>query len=186
MKKGEVIFLNVEDGKLSNAKNVKLKNINGLCKSISYNDSLLYLGWDKSVFMYTSTGQLLKTLHTLKSAFDWFTFSLVENGSKLYIADSNGCVKTIDCGGNELSCFQDPNLKWSAGMCLVDNGTVFVSGLRSNTIHQFDSDGTGMLSTLAAAKDGLEKPVSLCYDKGSRQLLVGQINSNTLLVYKLK
>lgn len=176
-------FISAGNDKLIPKRTIKLKDI---CHRIAYHDGYLYVGGLRDTFVYTLSGHRVKHLYELNSDYLLFPFCLNDDGSKIYVADFMGNFETIDDTGQQLSRLYVSELFGSSGMSLADNGTVFVSGMSSNSIYQFDCHGTQVLSTLAKASDGLSRPYCLCYDRNSCQLLVGQQNIDHLLVLKLK
>lgn len=183
--KGEIKIINAGSGKLIDTNTIKLQGIK-LCDKIIYHDSRLYVGSVAALHVYTLSGVLIKILYSNKDEMLVFPFSMNENNDRnIYVGDYLGNMYTTDGDGEKLSMLKR-SLIDSPGMCQGEDGTIFVSSRSTNTIKQIDCHGKRLLSTLAEAKDGLKMPVCLWYNRSSRQLLVGQILSNQVLILKLR
>ncbi|KAH3750248.1 hypothetical protein DPMN_184768 [Dreissena polymorpha] len=65
-------------------------------------------------------------------------------------------------------------------------GQVLVCGEASSTILQLDGEGKKKLATLATRRDGLDRPLSVSYNRNTASIIVGQTCVTNILVIKLK
>ncbi|KAH3704234.1 hypothetical protein DPMN_079290 [Dreissena polymorpha] len=108
-------------------------------------------------------------------------------GDKLYITcPSQNKLLTLAKDGSILATFMDPALKLLTGLHVTPAGQVLVCGRDSKNIIQVDSKGSKKLATLATPMDGVENPHSVCYNRITDSIIVGQWHHKKILVYKVK
>ncbi|KAH3704104.1 hypothetical protein DPMN_079159 [Dreissena polymorpha] len=108
-------------------------------------------------------------------------------GDKLYITSSKQHkLLTLAKDGSILATFMDPALKLMVGLHVTPAGQVLVFGGESKNIIQVDSKGSMKLATLATRRDGVEDPHSVCYNRITDSIIVGQFRHKKILVYKVK
>ncbi|KAH3788964.1 hypothetical protein DPMN_167130, partial [Dreissena polymorpha] len=95
-------------------------------------------------------------------------------------------VRTLATDGTVLHSFTDPTLKEPRGIHVTALGQVLVCGYGSDTILQIDSEGKKKLATLATTSDGVNNPMSVCYNKSTASLIVGQSSGNNILLLRVK
>lgn len=178
----ELQFINAAKGKLSHSRTIKLDHG---CFGIAYRDNHLYIGSWNAIHLYNLTG---KKLHDLYDEYGKRStvcrFSLSDDRSRIYVTDHDKYLFiTLDSLGHKLSKLSDPQLQMPTGLCVEDNGSVFVCGWDSNTVVQVDREGKKKMTTLVTGADGVRGPESLCYDRKARTLLVGQYNNGLLLLH---
>ncbi|KAH3719328.1 hypothetical protein DPMN_062160 [Dreissena polymorpha] len=85
-----------------------------------------------------------------------------------------------------LATFMDPAVTFLTGLHVTPAGQVLVCGRDSKNIIQVDSKGSMKLATLATQRDGVKSPISVCYNRLTDSIIVGQRDHKKILVYKVK
>lgn len=184
--KSGIHFINVTHEGLDHAKSVKTKHT---CKSIAYYDSQLYVCSDNALYVYSVSGQFRSKIFEDTTSTDMVLHKVCPSldGNTIYITDyARNLILTLDQTGQLLYEVSDPEFECPTGVCLADNGAVFVCCQDSHVILQVDREGKKTLNTMAYGCDGVAEPQALCFDQKKRQMLVAQGRSNNLLVFKLK
>ncbi|KAH3738398.1 hypothetical protein DPMN_045031 [Dreissena polymorpha] len=65
-------------------------------------------------------------------------------------------------------------------------GQVLVCGRDYNTLMHLDGEGKKQLATLATKRDGLSDPWSVCYNRSTASIIVGQLGCNKIMVFKVQ
>lgn len=149
---------------------------------IAYYNDQLFVGSNTALYVYSLSGKKIKKLYEdISGGVTVNRFSLSVGGSIIYITkwDKN-LLLTLDISRKQLSTITDSELQGPQGVCVADNSSVFVSGQNSHTILQVDKKGRRKITTLATQDDGVNLPQTLCYDRKTHTLLVGQVNDNLL------
>ncbi|KAH3800244.1 hypothetical protein DPMN_153875 [Dreissena polymorpha] len=108
-------------------------------------------------------------------------------GDKLYIIDHfKHKLLTLASDGTVLATLTDPELQGPHCVHVTPVGQVLVCGMMSNTIIQVDSTSRKKLATLATKRDGVWRPISVCYSSTSSSVIVGQWENNKILVFKVE
>ncbi|XP_052253209.1 uncharacterized protein LOC127859742 [Dreissena polymorpha] len=150
----------------------------------------LFVTSGTALFKYklSDTCTLVSKLHEDKS--DKWTVSrcaVSPTGDKLYITSPDRHkLLTLAKDGSILATFMDPAVKFLTGLHVTPAGQVLVCGLDSKNIIQVDSKGCMKLATLATRSDGVEGPFSVCYNRITDSIIVGQWEHKKILVYKVK
>ncbi|KAH3779311.1 hypothetical protein DPMN_157112 [Dreissena polymorpha] len=94
-------------------------------------------------------------------------------GDKIYVTNCNQYkLITLATDGTLISTFTDPELQNPECVHITPSGQVIVCAFKSNTVIQVDHQGKKKLATLASQIDGLSKPVSVCYNINTDQIIV--------------
>ena len=113
-----------------------------------------------------------------------------QTGDKLFFTNLNHHkVLTLARDGTILHTFTDPDLKWPRGIHVTAQGQMLVCGEGSNTILQLDCEGRKKLATLATSSDGLSQPMSVCYNRSTASIIVGesgQYDDNKIIVFSVQ
>ncbi|KAH3700627.1 hypothetical protein DPMN_075604 [Dreissena polymorpha] len=80
----------------------------------------------------------------------------------------------------------DPELEGSTAVHVTPIGQVLLCDGDSHTILQVDNIGCRKLATLATKRDGINGPISVCYNSNTDTIIVGQWDNNTIFVCKVK
>ncbi|KAH3818942.1 hypothetical protein DPMN_120670 [Dreissena polymorpha] len=109
-------------------------------------------------------------------------------GDRLYITSRNqDKLHTLARDGTLLATYTGPALDGPEGLHVTPAGQVLVCGQWSNTVLQVDREGQSKLTTLATQKrDGVRYPESVCYSSTTSSIIVGQWNSDTILVFRVE
>ncbi|XP_052769092.1 uncharacterized protein LOC128209200 [Mya arenaria] len=178
----KILFFDVEDSKL--LKMEREIELTHDCNHVAYMTEHLYIASDYTVYQYTRTGQRVREIYTA-DGLGWNRVAV--SRSRLYITNYNeNKLVTVDMEGQVLATLVDTDLDRPTGVCVSPSGQVFVCGYISNTILQVDSQGQQKLATLANKNDDVSCPQSMHFDSRTSSLLVGQNNTDDLLVLKLK
>ncbi|XP_052235698.1 uncharacterized protein LOC127847674 isoform X8 [Dreissena polymorpha] len=181
----EAQFVLINDGRL--VKGRKLKFIHP-CYGIANNQQDLYITSGTALCKYSMTGDLLNTLYEDTSRrCTIYTCAVSTSGDKIFVTNyEHGKVITLARDGTVICTFTDPELVGPRGIHVTAQGQVLVCGASSRTILQLDGEGKKKLATLATRSDGLYKPQSVCYNRSSSSIIVGQNVCADILVFKVK
>ncbi|KAH3782187.1 hypothetical protein DPMN_160099 [Dreissena polymorpha] len=80
---------------------------------------------------------------------------------------------TLATDGALISTFMDPELQYPWGVHVTPYGQVLVCGHISHTVMQVDREGSKKLATLISKSDGVSRPISVCYNTNTHQIIVG-------------
>ncbi|XP_052781550.1 uncharacterized protein LOC128218066 [Mya arenaria] len=180
----ELHFINITNGKLVTTR--KLSFIHR-CFSAAHHGNNLYISSGTALYVYTMTGQLVKTLYEDRSGRNTVRRIVIsEDGKTIYITNnSNKQLITLDNLGNKLTSFTDPDLERPYGVHATTAGHVFVCCIDSNTVLQVDKDGKTKLATLARNQDGVNRPTALYFSSRTSSLVVAGYK-DTLLVINVR
>ncbi|KAH3718077.1 hypothetical protein DPMN_060875 [Dreissena polymorpha] len=110
-------------------------------------------------------------------------------GDKIYVTKlSDNKVLTLATDGTVHHTFTDPELRSPSGIHVTAQGQVLVCDGDSFTIIQLDGEGKKKMATLATRRDGLggERTQSVCYNRSTASIIVGQLQSKNIVVFKVK
>ena len=106
------------------------------------------------------------------------------SGDKIFVTNSDrDKVITLARDGTVICTFTDPDLVRPRGIHVTAQGQVLVCGCASGNILQLDGEGKKKLATLATRSDGLYYPLSVCYNRRSSSIIVGQADDADILVF---
>ncbi|XP_045176269.2 uncharacterized protein LOC123536856 [Mercenaria mercenaria] len=154
------------------------------CVGIAFNNNQFYIGDFQRIYVYSREGKQTSLLYSNMSMGKKSvnSFAISEDGNKIYVASYDTSVlRTIDIHGKTLATFEDPYLKNPAGICVGNDGSVFVCGVKSSSVIHVDGDGTKKLGVLTRS-DGVSNPLSLSFSGIDSTLVVCQQKSNAILV----
>ncbi|XP_052781938.1 uncharacterized protein LOC128218326 [Mya arenaria] len=180
----ELHFMNIIKGKLVTTRKLSFTH---RCYSAAHHGNNLYISSGTALYVYTTTGQLVKKLYEDKSGGNTVRNIAISNdGKTIYITNfSNNQIITLDNLGNKLATFTDPDLRGPYGVHSTTAGHVFVCCLHSDTVLQVDKDGMTKLATLARIQDGVYSPQDLYFSSRTSSLVVGG-RKDTLLVISVR
>ncbi|KAH3894340.1 hypothetical protein DPMN_018496 [Dreissena polymorpha] len=116
-----------------------------------------------------------------------FRCAVSPTGDKLYIINQHQHkLLTLARDGTLLATLTDPELDTPRGLQVTPLGQVLVCGWRSLTILQVDWEGKSKLASLATERDGVWNPRSVCYSSTTSSIIVGQWDSNNILVFRVE
>ncbi|XP_052770087.1 uncharacterized protein LOC128209871 [Mya arenaria] len=178
----KILFFDVEDRKL--LKMEREIELTHDCNHVSYMAMHLIISSDDTVNQYTLAGQRVREIYKI-DGLGWYRVAV--SPSRLYITNYNeNKLITVDMQGEVIATLVDNDLDRPTGVCVSPSGQVFVCGYISDTILQVDSQGNQKLATLANKKNDVSCPQSMHFNSRTSSLLLGQNNTDDLLVLKLK
>ncbi|XP_053402492.1 uncharacterized protein LOC128557894 [Mercenaria mercenaria] len=157
------------------------------CVGLAFNDGKFFISDQyRTVYIHDISGTMLNKITTDISGNPIFSnskhISVSTNRDRVYVADNDKGVITLDIQGNYLSTFTDPDLVRPWGVCTDKRGNILVCGFESSNIVQ--------ISEYSKTKLGIIKtkqyPVSVCFSPHQNKLAVTHYNSNTVNVYELE
>ncbi|XP_052770794.1 uncharacterized protein LOC128210488 [Mya arenaria] len=180
----EVHFLTVTKGQLQT---VRKFTTNHKCHTIAHHHSHMYVGSYDTLYLYTMDGDLKRKIYEEKSSGGTvYRFAFSPDGERIYVANSHEHkLVTLDKVGQVLSTLEDPELQWHTGVCVSPSGHVFVCGAKSHTVLQVDREGRQKLATVVRKADGLYSPRSVWFNEQTSSLIVGNADSDSIVVFKL-
>ena len=105
-------------------------------------------------------------------------------GDTVIVTDKSDGAVCLRSDGTVIRELRDGRLVNTVSVCVSDDGTVFVAGNSSHNIVMFGRDGK-CLGELLDKDGGLQRPVSMCYDKKRNCIVVGNYRSNNLVVLNM-
>lgn len=157
------------------------------CYGIACADSDLYISDSRtSVYMYSLSGMKLKQFSTDQSGHELFSdissLAVSNDGSKIYVADTNKGLIVLENNGNVLANYKGSLLEGTRYVCVTDNGSVLVCGDISNNVVQVNANGelVGVVVKIGNGGDCC----SICFDPRNSKLIVG-FAGNEIEVYDL-
>lgn len=159
-------------------------HMNHNCFGIAVSESEMFISdGSQNLYVYNLEGELLWTLANDPTGQPIFSESrditVSDDQKKIHVADSRKGIITIDKEGNVLWKHACAELKGAYGVCTDSDGLLLVSGILSHNVMQLSQHGDKPGQILSAT-DGLQSPVSVCFDKNNSRLLVSKTGSQIL------
>ncbi|KAH3776079.1 hypothetical protein DPMN_177492 [Dreissena polymorpha] len=185
----EVQFVSVNGGHLVIGR--KLQQFQHAFNGIAHDQRDLYLTSGNALYKYSMRGDFIKKLYEDTADEDTVSNCAVnQTGDKILFTSLNDHkVITLARDGTILHTFTDPDLKWPHGIHVTAQGQMLVCGEGSNTILQLDCEGRKKLATLATSSDELSYPLSVCYNRSTASIIVGQsgpYDDNKIIVFSVQ
>jgi hypothetical protein len=142
--------------------------------------------WVSGVNVYSMTGSLIKSMRNDANGQRIFKSTprqMVVSGDTVIATDNSDGAVCLNRDGTVKREPRDKRLSLTIGVCVANDGTVFISGHNSDNIMMFDRDGK-CLGELVDNKSGLKNPVAMCYDKKKNCVLVASYSPDKLVVLK--
>ena len=115
-----------------------------------------------------------------------YYITLSPSGKKIFFTDYNTDIVTcMTVDGRIVYKYKDDNLKGTTGIYCDSEDNLFVCGLNSYTVQTITADGRSG-GTLLTSSDGLDSPYSIAYRSSGDELIVGCVELDHLLVYKIR
>ncbi|KAH3856458.1 hypothetical protein DPMN_099046 [Dreissena polymorpha] len=181
----EVQFITVNQGKLVSGRKFQLQHE---CTCITHHQGDLFVTSGKELYKYTLSGKLICSLYQDRSA-DWTVYkcAVSPTGDRLYIISYWDKLLTLARDGTLLATYPDSALLRPSGLHVTPAGQVLlVCGDWSHTVLQVSWEGESKLANLATWEDGVWDPRSVCYSSITSSIIVGQWDSNTILVFRVE
>ncbi|KAH3713112.1 hypothetical protein DPMN_072878 [Dreissena polymorpha] len=171
--------------------------VNGKCECVDYCDGKLFVSYlfssPSRVEIMTLDGTVLKVLKRDSEGNPLFTWPdyLTVWKDHIFISNYwNSTVLKLTTEGAVVSSYHDAGLRWPRGVISTGDGHILICSRYTNNIHIITDAGV-KVGILLCAKDGLERPWSLCYCPASRRLYVSSYSpqekhGNYIRVYQFK
>ncbi|KAH3720310.1 hypothetical protein DPMN_063207 [Dreissena polymorpha] len=181
----EVQFVSVNGGQLVKSRKLQFEHS---CYGIAYDGTNLYLTTSTALYKYSMKGALLnKVYEDTSDRYTVWKCAVSPSGDKIFVTNPfHHKVLTLATDGTVLHTFTNPDLRDPNGIHVTDLGQVLVCGESSKTIIQLDGEGKKKLATLATRRDGLAYPMSVYFNRSTASFIVGQLERNKFLVFKVK
>ncbi|KAH3818814.1 hypothetical protein DPMN_120540 [Dreissena polymorpha] len=169
----EVQFIKVNNRQLMTGMKLQLQHTS---RGIAFHKGDLYITTDTALYKYT--------IYEEKSDSDTVYMCAVSpTGDTLYITNaSQDKLLTLASDGSVLAIFTDA--VDPGAVHVTPAGQVLLCGCSSHIILQVNSKGRRKLATLATQEDGIQSPVSICYNRHTACIIVGLLENNSILVFK--
>ncbi|XP_053373516.1 E3 ubiquitin-protein ligase Midline-1-like [Mercenaria mercenaria] len=158
------------------------------CFGLAHVDGHLYISDIESVYEYTTTGTKLHQFTKNQSGqplFDnIYSIAVSGDGGKIYIADRNYGLISMDRTGKVLGTFNGPEVSSPEDALVTDNGSVLVCGYSSKNIVQFEPD-CEMVGDVLKSNSNEKSYTSICFNSFSSKLIVGRYRTDEIEVYEL-
>ncbi|XP_060580314.1 uncharacterized protein LOC132737091 [Ruditapes philippinarum] len=167
---------------LSKGRTIDIENGNQFGLTMCCGD--LWSSASNGVNVYSTSSKLVKSIvndQNGKSIFKSNVQQMSVTSDTVIVTDCSDGAVCLNKNGVVIRELRDSRLKCTVGVCVADDGTVFICGYQSNNIVMFDSDGN-CLGELIGKDSGLKKPVNMCFDGTKKRLIVGFYIKDTLFV----
>jgi hypothetical protein len=151
---------------------------------MTYCAGQLWVSAGKGVNVYNMTGTLIKSISNNVNGqpkFKSYPQQMAVSGNTIIITDYSDGAVCLNRDGRVKRELRDKRLVTTRGVCVANDGTVFISGYSSYNIMMFDRDGK-CLGELVGKDVGLVNPISLLYDD-KRNCLIVACDPDKIIVY---
>lgn len=147
----------------------------------------LWLSRRSGVSVYNTSGTLINSFERDRDGTKIFKTDTIQHmsvgGDILIVTDESDGAVCMKRDGRVCGQLRNSRLTLARGVCVSDDGTVFVSG--SDNIVMFRGDGV-CLGELVPKDAELRLPISLCYDRNKDCIIVSCKDSNYLYVFEFE
>ncbi|KAL4227978.1 hypothetical protein ACF0H5_013416 [Mactra antiquata] len=182
----KVQFVSIQDKMIP----TRTFDLPGNCYGIAVKGDKLYVSGDNTTLhVYDMTGKCLRTIskdsagNYLFSDCTHITFN--ESSDKMLVSDFRSKLVCFDGRENYQSTITDSDLSGVDGVCTDGRGNIFVVGRYSETVVQYNEDGT-KIGVILKGQDGLQQPSSVSFHQGLNRIFVTMVDSNVLKMYDLE
>ncbi|KAH3882174.1 hypothetical protein DPMN_006105 [Dreissena polymorpha] len=181
----EVQFITVSQGKLVSGRKFQLQHE---CTFITHHQGDLFVTSGQELYKYSLNGKLVCRLYQDRSSVPTvFKCAVSPTGDRLYITSPDqDKLLTLARDGTLLATYSDPALRDPSGLHVTPAGQVLVCGWGSNTVLQVGWEGESKLAMLATQEDGVKFPRLVCYSSTTSSIIVGQLEDNNILVFRVE
>ncbi|XP_060601580.1 uncharacterized protein LOC132754861 isoform X4 [Ruditapes philippinarum] len=155
------------------------------CYGLACHGDQMYVRDDYgSVYSYSTDGIKQQMIYSSRysGVIAYKIITVSNDGSKLYLPSRIQLV-TIDNNGNSLFTLNNLGTKWSCGVCVDDQGYIYVMCNNGN-ITQISEDGRTILQAITNVS-GIIWPYSLTFDRKNKALIATGW-SNKITVFKMR
>ncbi|KAL4241150.1 hypothetical protein ACF0H5_001928 [Mactra antiquata] len=177
-----VQFVSIHN-KLSLLRSIQMNHV---CYGIAYSNDKLYItDWDKSLYMYDMSGNILKTVTSDNSGQPIFECSkhitFNDKKDRLFVGDAGKGLVCFNAECDYIETVTDSDVR-PDGVCTDGYGNVIVANYGLQTIVQCSRDGQKCGIIVNKTR---EYPASVSIHHGLRKMFVGYDRTNTVEVYNL-
>ncbi|XP_053399993.1 E3 ubiquitin-protein ligase TRIM71-like [Mercenaria mercenaria] len=148
---------------------------------IAYTNGKFWASTGTAVDVYDINGTFEKSISFAKGA---VIRQMTVYQNSVYLTDRSDGIVILTSDGAKQTKFQDSKLKCTVGVCISNDGTVYVLDEPSITIVMFSQEGKCLGQLVPDIPSG-KRPESLCYDSKNECILIGYQSSNTATVLHL-
>ncbi|CAG2206096.1 unnamed protein product [Mytilus edulis] len=143
---------------------------------------MLVMGGMGKVYFFSMTLNLIKTFNI---GIDYLNSLKTNKMGMIYCCQTaNDTLHGIDIKGTVIFSYKSPDFNGPVDMALDGKENLYVTTLRSNTLHRLSSDGK-LHDILLKAEDGLRQPFAVAFNKNYTKLYIanglGTVNKDVLI-----
>jgi hypothetical protein len=155
----------------------------GKYHGMTYCAGELWVSAGNDINIYSTSGTLLNSIGSDVNGQGIFSSikQMTVSGENVFVADSSHGVVCLTRDGTVKRELRDKMLADTRGVCVANDGIVFISGYSSQNIMMFNSEGK-CLGELVTKDSGLVNPLSLLFDDKTN-CLVAVCFSGKMIVY---
>ncbi|KAL3832313.1 hypothetical protein ACJMK2_023967 [Sinanodonta woodiana] len=135
-----------------------------------------------SLFTYDTSDKLINMIMSYDSLKVHNTHCVSQDGQNIYYT-ANNAVVTMDMKGNKLNMFTSNDLKGASGIVIDKLGLIYCCGMESKTVIAVTPDGR-QLCVLLSGDHKLQNPHGICLNERNDTILLFEVNSNDVKVFK--
>ncbi|KAH3749237.1 uncharacterized protein LOC127847293 isoform X2 [Dreissena polymorpha] len=181
----EVQFISVDNMQLVAGRTLQLQHS---CCGVTFHQGDLYMSCWNALYKNTLSENIVcKMYEDTSGSYTVYKCAVSPTGDKLYITNySHNKLLTLARDGSVLATFTDHALINPNGVHMTPAGQVLVCGYWSHNMLQMDNRGRRKLATLVTLEDGVECPMSACYNRHTASIIVGLDHNSSILVFKVE
>lgn len=184
----EIVFSSAER-RMKTRRTVK---VDFMCYGIGCRADELFVCDNSTVYVFTATGtwSLLRQISVDSSGKSLFSnikdiaIGVTCSNHLLYVGDFINGLMTVDYGTGNVVWMYRKDLRGVCGLCLCDEGRVFVCGWRSHNVIQVSGSGERE-AQIVGSDEGIRNPTSLSYDQTRNVLIVTLGKDEHVIVLEL-
>ncbi|XP_052265698.1 uncharacterized protein LOC127868122 [Dreissena polymorpha] len=178
----DVQFISISNGQLVIGRKMQLSHA---AVGIAHHQGAVYITNGTALYHYTLTGTLVKKIYEDPAVLYTTVFkcALSPDSERIFVTNyTNNKLLTLAKDGARLLTFTDSDLQNPHSLHVTPAGQVLVCAYASKTVIQVDHEGRKKLATLASKTDGVSKPLSVCYNTNTDQIIVGEYNNKIIVI----
>lgn len=146
--------------------------------------SELWVSQSYGINVYSMSGSLVKSnIVPLGTTFAACPQEIAgTDDENVYVSGCQNKIICLDKEGSLKAVFRDKCLRWTRGVCVMNDDIVCAAGFDSNNIVIFRTTDGECLGELAGAAEGIQEPLTLCFDNKGSNLIVGCNDNNMIKV----
>ncbi|XP_060558805.1 uncharacterized protein LOC132719078 [Ruditapes philippinarum] len=173
----------------SNLNKTRVISIEGGGYGLMYFDKKMWVSRTHGINIYNIKGKRTKRIGENNSPQTKFKSIFIQHmagsGDTVIVTDFCDGAVCLNKDGTVLKELRDQKLRITRGVCVADDGTVFLCGYASDNIVMFSKEGK-CLGELIASDPGLKCPVNMLFDNVNNNIVVICDNNNNIFVIELE